>query len=120
MNHKYQLPSVCVCRYHSLVFSIISKSLSSRSFWFVSDGIELIDVAIDVVVFRLFILLNRLISEVLSANKVSIRTKIGFNIKTCEQRVGCWGWKVNFARVSLPKTEKVIKRNKQQREMIDR
>jgi hypothetical protein len=63
------------------VFSIISKSLSSRSFWLASDGIELIDVAMDVVVFRLFILLNRLISEVLSANKVSIRTKIGFNKK---------------------------------------
>jgi hypothetical protein len=59
---------------HNLVVSTITKSSSSRSYWFVSDGMEFIDVAIDVAVFRLFILLNLLISEVLSAN-VSIKTK---------------------------------------------
>lgn len=63
--NKY--PVISLDNHHSRVFSTITKSSSSRSFWFASDGMEFIDVAIDVAVLRLFMLLNLLISELLSA-----------------------------------------------------
>lgn len=66
-----------VAQHHNLVDSTITKSSSSRSFWFNSDGIELMDVAIDVAVLRLFMLLNLLISEEFSAN-------FGVETKTCK------------------------------------
>lgn len=72
---------------HSRVFSTISKSSSSSidsmSYWFVSEGIELIDVAIDVAVLRLFELLKRLINSLLSVNINRVVKKI----KSMEWRV---------------------------------
>jgi hypothetical protein len=64
--------------HHNLVFSTISKSSSSSiSYWFTSEGIEFIEVAIDVAVFKLLRLLNRLISDEFSAEDFSIRNKRG-------------------------------------------
>ena len=73
-EQKYHQLNQSPCVHHNLVVSTISKSSSSESFWFNSDGIELKDVAMEVVVLRLFILLNLLINELLSTN-VPIKTK---------------------------------------------